>query len=204
MAKTIPQVDEKRLEVVQQEVTGTTDKVMSITIKSEKDMEQASELLSRVNKHADMVKADKEKLTKPLNAVLKNIGERYKPMETKLKSAIAHLRKEIGAYQTKKDEDAEAERIRIANRVGEGRGKLKMETAGKQIAAIEAPSKKVATASGSISFKDGYEITIVDIRKIPEQFLSVDTVAIEKVFKAGGEVAGVTGKKIKIPINRRA
>lgn len=202
--KTIPQVDEKRLEVVQKEVTTTSDKIIGLSIKDDKDMELATELLSRANKHADTIKADKEKLTKPLNAVLKAIREKYKPAETKLEKAISHLRKEIGAYQTKKDEKVEADRIKVASRVGSGRGKLTMETAGKQIEAIGATGKKVQAESGSVSFKTDYEITVVDIRKIPEQFLEVDTVAIAKVFKAGGEVAGVTGKKIKVPINRRS
>lgn len=167
-------------------------------------MELATELLSRANKHADTIKADKEKLTKPLNDVLKAIRAKYKPAETKLETAIKHLRKEIGAYQTRKDEEAEKERIKIAGRVGSGRGKLTMETAGKQIAALGTVSRKVSASSGSVSFKDDYEITVINIRKIPEQFLEVDTVAIAKVFKAGGEVAGVTGKKIKVPINRRS
>lgn len=204
MAKTIPEVDEKRLETVQKKVTGTAVAIMGITIKSDQDMTYASELLSQANKHADMVKADKEKLTKPLNAVLKNIRDRYKPVETELEKAIKHLRKEIGAYQTRKDEEAEKERARIAARVGPGRGKLGIETASKQIAEVTGPEKMVETASGSISFRDDYEITILNIREIPEQFLEVDEAGIKKALKAGGTVAGIAAKKIKVPINRRS
>jgi len=202
--KAIPEVDEKRLEAVSQKVTGTADIILSLSIKDDKDMAYASELLSKANKHADEIKADKEKLTKPLNAVLTLIRKKYKPVETELEKAIKHLRKEIGAYQTKKDDEAEEERARIASRVGQGKGKLKIETAAKQIAAVEGPDKKVETASGSISFREDYEITVVNIREIPEQFLSVDEAGIKKALKAGGTVPGIVGKKIKVPINRRS
>lgn len=198
------EVDEKRLEVVQGKVTGTAEIIESLHIKDDKDMAYASELLSKANTHAKEIKKDKESLTKPLNAVLLKIRKKYKPVETELEKAIKHLRKEIGAYQTRKEEEAEDEKAKIAGRVGQGKGKLKIETAAKQIANVDSPDKKVETESGSISFRDDYEITVVDIREIPEQFLSVDEAGIKKALKAGGTVAGISAKKIKIPINRTA
>ncbi len=204
MAKAPIEIDEKQLKVVEKKVTGTAEVIMRMTIKTDDDMSVASELLSKANTHAKEIKANKEELTKPLNAVLLLIRKKYKPVETELEKAIKHLRAEIGAYQTKKDDEAEAERVRIAGRVGSGKGKLKMETAAQQMANVAAPERKVETASGSISFKDGYVITVVDIYKIPEQFLSVDIAGIEKAYKAGGTVEGVTAKKIKVPINRTA
>jgi protein-tyrosine-phosphatase len=204
MAKAPIEIDEKQIAVMQEKVSTTSDVIMKMTIKDDRDMATASELLSKITSHSKEIKADKEKLTKPLNAVLLEIRKKYKPVETELEKADKHLRKEIGAYQTRKDDEAEAERIRIAGRVGIGKGKLKIETAAKQMAEVEAPDRKVVTDSGSISFKEDYEITIVDLRKIPEQFLSVDEVSIRKVFKAGGTVDGVVAKKIKVPINRTA
>lgn len=204
MAKPAIEIDEKQIEVVQKKVTGTAEVIMRMTIKNDGDMASASELLSKANSHAKEIKADKEKLTKPLNAVLLLIRKKYKPVETELEKAIKHLRAEIGAYQTKKDNEAEAERVRIAGRVGSGKGKLKIETAAQQMANVEGPDKKIETESGSISFKTDHEITVVNIYDIPEQFLSADLTAIKKVFNAGGTVAGVSAKKIKVPINRTA
>ena len=202
MAKEIPQIDEKALKVITKNSSSIAENILSLTIKNDADMASAGEMLSKANSQAKLVKADKEKLTKPLNAVLLLIRKKYKPVETELDKAIKHLRKEIGAYQTKKDDEAEAAKAKIIDRVGEGKGKLKVETAANKLAEVEGPETKVETESGSISFKDDYEITVLKIHDIPEQFLSVDEVAIKKVFKAGGEVAGVAAKKIKVPINR--
>lgn len=199
-----PQIDEKQLKVVQTKVGRTSDMIMALKIEGDADMTVAADLLSKANRYNDEITKDKEKLTKPLNAVLKLIRAKYKPIETELEKAIKHLRKEIGTYQTKRDAEAEAERARIAKRVGEGKGKLKLETAGRQMAAVDTPDTVVATDAGSISFRDDYEITIVSIKEIPEEFLSVDEAAIKRAIKAGREVAGVVATKVKVPVNRRA
>lgn len=197
------EVDEKKIEAISQTVIATEEQVMSLKIIDERTMGEAGNLLTQLNKHADTVKKDKESLTKPLNAVLSNIRKRYKPVETKLETAIKYLRKEIGAYQLLQEEKAEADRLAIASRVGEGRGKLKVETAVAKMAEVEGPETKRATEGGSVSFKDDHEITVVDIRKIPEKFLEVDIAGIKKVFNAGGTVEGVVAKKVKTVINRR-
>lgn len=197
------EVDEKRIQVAQDKITLTVADAESIVIIDDATMSKAGEVLSQVNQQLDEITKDKETLTKPLNAVLSNIRKRYKPLELQLDKVKKHLRSEIGAYQTKKEEEAEAEKAAIASRVGSGKGKLKMETAAKKMSEVDIPEKKVETASGSISFRDDYELTIINIREIPDQFLIVDEAAIKKVFKAGGEVAGVSAKKVKIPVNRR-
>ena len=204
MTKTIPKVDEKKLEVISKKVGSTADTILDLKINDDRDFTYAGELLSQANKQAKEIKADKETLTKPLNAVLLLIRKKYKPVETQLEKAIKHLRSEVGRYQTLKDDEAEAKKASIAERIGSGKGKLKVETAAQQMANVEEPEKSVSTESGSISFKDDYEITVIDIKQIPEQFLTVDIPGIKKAFKAGGTVAGVDAKKVKIPINRTA
>lgn len=201
--KIVTEVDEKKLEKLETKVTDTVEVIENFKITDDKQMAYASELLSQANREMYRLTADKESLTKPLNKVLNGIRKRYKPAETKLQRAITILRKEIGTYQTQLDEAAEEKRKKISGRVGAGRGKLSIETAGKQLAEVTGPEKKVETASGSISFREDYEILSVDVRKLPEQFIKVDEAGIKKALKAGGEVAGVEFKKIKTPINRR-
>ena len=204
MTKTLPEVNEKELKKVQLNVTKVATNSLALEIKNEKDMSQATELLSQLNLKAGEIKKDKEKLTKPLNAVLKDIRGRYKPMETQLEKGIKHIRSVMGIYQTEKEEQAEAEREKIVARVGPGRGKLKVETAVSKMAEVTGSDKKVEAESGSVSFRDDYEIISVNKREVPEDFLIVDEVGIRKLLNAGAEeVAGVVAKKIKVPINRR-
>lgn len=204
MSKAIKtEVNEKKLATMGEKFGGTVETIEALQITNDKDMAYASELLSQANKHLDALEADRTALTKPLNAVLRGINAKYKPLSTKLEKAVKHLRKEIGAYQTKQEEEKAAKETAVLERVGAGKGKLKVETAAKQIAKIDGPEQKVETASGSISFRDDYEVTVTDIRQVPEEYLTVDIAGIKKAIKDKKDVPGIEYKTIKVPINRR-
>lgn len=184
----------------------TTDIVsgaLDIKITDQDSMAKAVNTLSVVNKQNDLVRKEKEKITKPLNKALSEERKRWKPIETRLKSAIDYLRKEIGNYQTRLDEEAEAKKDKIVSRIGEGRGKLTPETAVRQLSNVEGPDSQVEAAAGSVTFRNDYEITVTDIHLIPEEYLEVKESAIKSALKEGKEVPGTTHKLIKVPVNRR-
>ena len=186
-------------------VTKTfVDQVLTVKITTKEDMVNATNMLSQVKTQIKKVTDEKEKVTKPLNAARAAERKRWKPFEDMLTKAQSYLRAEISRYQTEEDRKAEQERDRIASRVGTGKGKLKMETAVAKMSKIDSPETTVASDSGSVSFKDDYEFTVVNWRDIPEQYLKIDfrTADIKAALKAGVEIPGITFKKIKVPINR--
>jgi hypothetical protein len=195
--------EQPKAEIVVKQATTIADTVLRIKITDAKVMTAATEMLSQINKQSDAITKEKEKITKPLNQALAAERKRWKPAEDAIKKAKDHLRSEMSRYQTQQDELAEAEKNRIASRVGSGKGKLKMETAIAQISNVDTPETKVEAESGSVSFRDDYEVTVTNIRLVPEQFLEADLVAMKKAYVAGAEVPGATFKKIKVPINRR-
>ncbi len=180
-----------------------SENVLAFAIKTPEDMKQATELLSQINKQSDAITKEKEKVTKPLNAALSAERKRWKPAEDIIKKAKDHLRSEMSKYQTALSKQAEEEKARIAGRVGEGKGKLKIETAAAKINEVAVPDAVVETESGSISFKTDYEVTVTDIHIIPEQYLEVNITAIKRAHKDGVVVPGVTISEIKVPVNRR-
>lgn len=188
--------------VVKQAVT-VGEAILSLTIKDVKSMAAATEFLSQINKKADAIKAEKEKVTKPLNQALKAEQARWKPAEDIIKRAVSHLRSQMSSYQTEQDRISNEEKNKVMDRVGTGRGSLKLETAARKINEITGPETKVASESGSVSFKDDYEITVVDKHLIPVEFLEVDISGIKKAIKNGDVVHGVNFTVIKVPINRR-
>jgi primosomal protein N' len=192
-----------KAEIVVKQTTTIAEEVLSLEITNKVTMVGATELLSKINKQGDLIKAEKEKITKPLNQALKVEQKRWKPAEDAIKKAVAHIRSEMSRYQTQQDEIAESEKNKIAARTGSGKGKFKIETAIAKMSEIDTPDTKVETESGSVSFRDDYEITVVDKRLIPEIFLEVDITAVKNAIKAGITVDGVTFKKIKVPVNRR-
>lgn len=179
--------------------TGVTE----IAITTPAEMESATELLSQLNSHADTIKSRKDEVMRPLLDAVAAERKRWKPAEDLLKQGIDHIRKQMSVFQTAEHKKAEAEKNKIAGRVGEGKGHIKMTTAAKKMAEVDTPEKKVAAASGSVSFKTDYEVTVVDVRLIPEKFLEVKIPAIRMAHKKGEVIDGVKIEEIQVPINRR-
>ncbi len=191
--------------VLKKEISPVVNEVTSITISSKEDMTNATTVLSQLNKFADSIKEEKEKLTKPINEALKEIRSRYKPIEDMLANGIMALKGKMSVYQTaqlaiqKKAED------KIAQQLADGKIK-KIETATKHISAIEVPEAKVSTDDGSASFKKIKKFEVMDIVVLANanaQAITPNEVYIRAQMNAGIELPGVRYFEELSVVNRR-
>lgn len=195
------------------DVPGLVKIAKGVTITGPKQMTDAVGLLSTLNKKLDLLKADRKKITAPIKASVKEIESRYKPSETMLSEAIETLRKMISGYQTESKRLAEEEEARIAARVGEGKGKLKAETAIAKMGEIERPEEHVATDAGSVKFRTDRKFQLESFDDLPNFIKGkIFTLAIEKgivdqvlraELKTGKEYPGVKYWDEETPINSR-
>lgn len=189
--------------IMEKKISPVISQAESLVIDNARTMEQAVEYLSQANKFLDAVVEDKEKLTKPINQVLKDIRAKYKPLETGLEGVISMLRSKMTRYQT----DAEAKRIEdeeaIANRVGNGKGKIKVETAVRKIDELDTVESKVEGASGSVSFRKVRKFEVINVAMLPSDYIMADEVAIREAMKAGKELPGVRYYDEQVPFNSR-
>lgn len=189
--------------VLKQELSPFIVSARDIEVSDEKTMKRATEILSQVNVFMDRIKAEKEKVTKPLNEALKAERERWKPVESIGEKIIEDIRGKMSAYQT-----AEMKRIReaeqnIASRVGEGKGKLKVETAVAKIENLERPEDKVTTETGMVKFREDKILKIVDPKLIPREYLVIDEKKVLADLKAGKTIPGAEIDTVMIPLNFR-
>ena len=166
-------------------------------------MSDAVQFLSELNQQNDRIQAEKEKIVKPLNEALKEERARWKPAETILSGAIFKVRSKIGIYQTEEKQRVELEERKIADRVGKGKGKLKVETAIDKIEEIERPETNVSTNAGTVKFRTTKMCEVVDITKIPYEYLLPDMVSIRTAMRAGKEIAGVRYYEEETVVNSR-
>lgn len=195
--------EDKQIAVIQTEISPIVAKAKAIEVKDPKSMEVASKMLSELNVQLDRITEEKEKVTKPLNEALKAERGRWKPIETILETSIDHLRGSISEYQTAEVKRVREEEARIANRVGEGKGKLKVETAVAKIEAIDTPESKVITAAGMVSFREDKVLVIQDESKIPDEYWVIDEKKLLDALKGGASVPGAELDIKMIPLNRR-
>ncbi len=175
------------------------------------DMEAAGKSLTKLELIYKDLEADRLKITEPLNASLKEVNGRYKPAKVQLELAIDLLRRKIGTYQTEETRRVAAEAAAIADRVGEGKGHIKVETAARKIDAIEKPVEVVNTGASKMTFREDKVLKITNklhllqfvIRENKDDYIIINEKAILADLKAGKDVIGCEIELIQVPINRK-
>jgi len=201
--KLSPKKEDKQVAVIEKEMAPIVKQAISMKIANPNDMTEATEVLSKLNIFSDRMQEEKERITKPANEILKAERSRWKPLETMYDNATTHLRSLISAYQTEQVRKQREEEAKIAARVGEGKGKLKIETAVRKMGEVDAPLEKVSTESGMLKFREDKKLKITDAAKIPREYLVVDEKKVLEALKAGIEVKGAEIELIQVPINFR-
>lgn len=201
--KSIGEGKDVQIAVFEQEVSPEVKVAQALTIKDSEGMKAATERLSRLNQLNDRITEEKEKVTKPLNEALKAERNRWRPIEKSLEEAIDIIRNKMSVYQTAEIKRQREEQAKIAARVGEGRGKMKIETAVKKIDEIKAPEAQVATDSGMVKFREDKVLRITNESLIPRQFLVIDEKKVLEALKAGIVVRGAEIEIKMIPLNYR-
>jgi hypothetical protein len=180
-----------------------SERALGIVITTAEEMQEATELLSRANKYLDSVIEYKEKKTKPLNQALKVIRAETKPVETALEAIIDSLRSKATKYQTALIDAQNKQKQAIAGRIGEGKGKLKFETAVAKLENIVAPDKKVESEAGSVTFHPVKHFEVENIEELPMIYHLPDLQSIKDLMKQGTELKGVRYWTEQELINRR-
>jgi len=188
------------LETIQQEV-GSVRRIA--VIKDKDDMLKATETLSKLNVLLDNLKKDEKLLTEPLNKTLDEIKGRYKPTKTVLESEIARIRSVMSVYQTEQVRIQKEEEAKIASRIGEGKGKIKFETATKKMSEIERVDNVVSSDVGTVRFSNTKVLKVVDMNLIPDEYFDLNETKLLKVLKAGVVVAGAVLEDKLIAVNKR-
>lgn len=181
----------KALVPFQKKVSVLAKQVEGLEIVDTKTMSNAVVMLSTINQYSDKVKAQKEKLTKPINESLKNVRAMFKPLETTYEGAIEMLRAKMSSYQTQEVARVREEEAKIAERTKAGKGNLSIDTAVRKIEAIETPEKEVATDEGLVQFVEVKKFEVIDMKLLPIEYHVADDMAIRKAMKEGKELAGV-------------
>jgi hypothetical protein len=193
----------KEIEVIQKNMNPIVERAKLLSITDSKGMTLAVETLSQLNKIIDKITEEKERVTKPLNEALRAERSRWKPYELVCEEGIASLRQKMSHYQTEQEELRKEAEAKIAARIGEGKGKLKLDTAARQLSQIEKAPDEIATGSGSVQFRVKKELEIIDASLIPRAYLIPDEDLIFAALKAGKTITGTRIVEKQIPVNFR-
>lgn len=194
---------DKEITTIQSELSPIITKAKAIIVTDHKSMEKASLMLSELNKQNDRIDEEKQKVLAPLNQARTAEINRWKPIITTLEVAIDSLRTTISRYQTDETRRVRAEEAKIALRVGDGKGKLQVETAVRKIEAIDTPEEKISTDAGVVKFREDKILKITNTELIPKAYWIVDEKKLLADLKAGATIAGAELDIQMVPVNFR-
>lgn len=189
--------------IIQKELSPLAIKAKELEIHDHSDMTYAVELLSTLNKYIDSIEAKKNKVLKPLLEATKQERNRWKPVEKMHEEAILSVRGKMIHYQTEQVRLRRESEDAIVHRIGEGKGKIKIDTAVKKIESLTTPEKEVATDVGLVQFREKKQLKITDISLIPRTFLIPDYQLLLLKLKEGENIPGCEIKTIQVPVNYR-
>lgn len=201
--KTLKTMTTKQLTTIEKKIIPLVTEAKSLNITSQPDMEIATLLLSQLNKVNDEIDKEKQKVLKPLNEARTAEINRWKPLTLQYEDAIASLRQKLSTYQTNAVRLNIEATSRIADRVGDGKGKLKIDTAVRKIEALDKPVEAVSTPAGTLRFRTDRVLRIIDTSIIPRQYLVPDEATILTDLKAGITVAGCVLEEVQVAVNNR-
>lgn len=173
----------------------------SLEIEKQADLPQAVQMLSELNKTADKITEEKEKITKPLNEALKQERNRWKPIETVLEQAINTLRTKITKYQTAQIAIEKAQQEKIAARLE--KGTLTLPTAVRRLADLKISEKSVNSEAGYIKFRVTKKFIVENLELVPRDYLIINEALIKEAMKDQKEIPGIRYYEEQTPINYR-
>lgn len=176
------------------------DEINDLVIKNDDDLERGVVLLSEINKINDRVDAEKSKIIKPLLLAISAERKRWKPIEDILKSPIESLRRKMSEYSTYKYNKNIDKQDKIKDSILNG--EISLEKGIKKLEKIDN-LRVVSTESGSVKFRSIKRFEVVDITKLPSEYILPNEPKIREAMGNNIELDGVRYFIEQVPYNQR-
>jgi len=191
-----PQTAVKQLESQQEILLRWLD---NSTVTNEQEQKQAEDLLISARFALKQAEEKRKELTRPLDESKKRIIELFKPYVDKLSNGIDALNKALRGYHSEKVAEAEAARLALlaqeASRIAEAKenGEV-IQPLNKPVAS--EPPKTSRTNLGKVTYRDDYDIQIVDPNLVPRDLCDPSMPKIRARVKSGiTDIPGVLVSK---------
>ena len=176
-----------------------------LKITSAADVEAAVDTLGSIKKMQKSLKTKEDDAKKPFQETLNGIRDAYKPIKLNLEKAESTIKSKITVFRSAEAKKAEEQKAKIEARVGEGKGKLKVQTAINKISEVEEnkSAAHVNTGTSSMTVRMIKKVRITDESLIPRDYLVVDqtkvkaaAVKIHDLIKEGVTVTQIPGVEV--------
>lgn len=191
-------IEKRAIGFVTRKTADLLESTVGLTIEDDIQFKGVSSMLGEVKTIAKEVKTRKESITKPLNDALREVRDLFRIPETNLADAEKVIKSAILAYHATQQAVADKEIAKIENRVGVGRGHIKVETAMAKLANVDQPETSVRGENGGAQIKYGPEkVRITNVLLLiqdhpsllmKDRVMEALRIELQAEIKAGGRV----------------
>lgn len=176
----------KALKEVENQVVNLADK-SRIKINSQPTFEIAKAQLINLKSVKKIIQEKKDGIIKPLNEALKNARELFKPFEEKLGVIERYLNAEILNYNYRLVEEQIKRQKEAMEKLEEAEKKGEEINPDKIIKKVENITQKI----DQIRTRKIKKFRLVDISKVPSEYLIINEVLVRKTMMEGKEIPGI-------------
>jgi len=200
----LPAVDEtaeQHLQVIATQVATLEQRVERLAIKTEADYQTGLGFVAEIKAALKSAEADRVAITGPLNDALRRINAKYKGPMDSLRAAQRTIEARCGAWYAERQRKArEAEAKALAAQQAKLASKQKLARELGVAAPLPTPvAPRIVEPAKTIKFEGGASATIktikrwrlVDITKVPLEYLTTNDTKIGQVVRAGVEIPGI-------------
>jgi vacuolar-type H+-ATPase subunit H len=159
-------------------VGGIVDWAKKLAIKTKEHMEEASGYLGQIKSKTNEIEDERKSIVQPVNDSVRKINRKYIVVTGPLKEAERTIKDKMRVY-------VEAEEAKVQK---------KLEKAKPGDEPPPAPDTQVRTDEGVTSVRKVWVHDLVDIKQLPDEFKTIDNVAVKKAIDSG--VREIPGLKI--------
>jgi FtsZ-binding cell division protein ZapB len=169
------------------EISKISEVAESLKIKSESDVEKASDTLVMMKLKYDYLEEKRKQYVQPAQETINRINEDFKKITNPLQENIKYLKSTVIDYVKEKKEAIKQEEKKVQKELKD------------RSLVLRDGFDRVFSDYGELRFKKGYDFKVVNKSKIPDEYYVLDEKKLMKdITDAGGDI---TIPGIKVIIN---
>lgn len=189
IANASPMTEARELSVVQRQSGKAKEAATALVVGSAGQYEEATTLLGKIKQVSSAVKAESEKVTKPLREALDAERARWKPLQLDCEEAERIVKGKMLAYVNEEQAKAQAAAAKLEAQVAAG--KLTPEKALAKAEKIAEPERTSIGVGAVSQIRQVRKVYIVEPDKVPAKYRVIDEVAVRRDALAGVVIPGV-------------
>ena len=181
---------EQAIQESREQSLSLVEKAQSLVVENQEEADLANILLKRINAGIKAIEAKRMEVIRPQREAMQNLNDMFRPITDAAKKAMADLKQRLMDYRLREQQRIAAEQAaaeEAAQKELERRQKIQAshEERGHKVKEDVAPVaiEQVAPLQDSTTVQKRWTFDVLDVKKLPREYLLVDKVAIRDAMR---------------------